>query len=598
MVDGAIWSYAGTDQGPSGITKYTNTVSQTTSAAEFKEAATNAFNGGADSQYVSVSGGTVTDRNSLGLSGASLQQISYTELRSPVRQNDQITLIDQHLADLGTDIDGDGKNDSGDIGGYSVVVGLEDVTLQDGSVQRAVRVDTTLMLRVTASSTGTTSAPIQAALQSIWYAPGIGIVKMRLNTPQTTTYNNVQEETLLGFDAVTRGMGSSAVTALQAAGDSGSIAGKPLTKAQAAVAFADHAVLVTGLETHAAPAYALTSVNMHGQVTHTSVHSFGEGAKFMGTGSKLIVLESDSTCSIKLTPLDANGVGDDGQHVFITIGPGTAPDMPAGGTCRSIEYLSAVSDGNRIWLTAKRTTFSIAVNLFVRTDLLVMSIDEDGNTVLSPTILAGLTENHANVSVPFYITGFSASGGKALVRYVSDASGITFLASLDNSGVTARNSLPQEIPVSQLQVVSTINAPALFWPNSTGGAYFGVLLDASLNPIVTTGGTVAAQRLTGNAWDVPSDSFFRPGPDGSITAVSYSGTLGDGSQPYLYLSRFIASGNTPLAAQVVNGQKVPIWTDDGGDLINFPLVVPFQDRVLLFDETAAGHIYGRVVWLQ
>jgi hypothetical protein len=101
------------------------------------------------------------------LLGAGSGPLSYVLLRSPVRQDDQTTLLDRNGLALNVDLDGDGVGDSADVAAYSRVVGSEAVTLPD--LQRsldAVRVDTTLVLRLRRSAAG--ALPVERVVQSDW----------------------------------------------------------------------------------------------------------------------------------------------------------------------------------------------------------------------------------------------------------------------------------------------------------------------------------------------------------------------------------------------------------------------------------------------
>ena len=111
LISGATWTYAGIHTLDGNSTRYTNAVTQTAQGGTFTETSSNALNEGTDSVTLSLSNGSIINSSVGALLSGLTQQITYPELRSPVRQNDQITLMDQQVTDIGEDLDGDGKND-------------------------------------------------------------------------------------------------------------------------------------------------------------------------------------------------------------------------------------------------------------------------------------------------------------------------------------------------------------------------------------------------------------------------------------------------------------------------------------------------------
>lgn len=98
------------------------------------------------------------------------------ELRSPVRVNEQIVVLDQRIEQSGRDVDGDGKIDPADVAIWRTVVGNEPVTLTWlAEPMTAVRVDTTTVVRFQPSGGG--AAQSTTTQVSTWYAPQVGIVR-------------------------------------------------------------------------------------------------------------------------------------------------------------------------------------------------------------------------------------------------------------------------------------------------------------------------------------------------------------------------------------------------------------------------------------
>lgn len=126
------------------------------------------------------------------------------ELRSPVRVNDLIVVLDRRIDQSGIDADRDGKIDPVDVAMWRVVVGNEAVTLPHRSEPlMAVRVDTTTVVRIVPTS----GAAAQTSTQKLssWYAPGLGLV--REAEAGTAGRPLDSDQTLLGFDGVDRGYG-------------------------------------------------------------------------------------------------------------------------------------------------------------------------------------------------------------------------------------------------------------------------------------------------------------------------------------------------------------------------------------------------------
>jgi hypothetical protein len=115
-----------------------------------------------------------------------------------VRVDDQITVLEQTVANSGFDVDGDGRADVVDFASYRRVVGNEGVaTPLYGSVT-ALRVDVVYLTRFVASSTQQVS-PIVSFVQSIWYLPGVGVVRQKLTLPTTSGIDETWDEVISGF---------------------------------------------------------------------------------------------------------------------------------------------------------------------------------------------------------------------------------------------------------------------------------------------------------------------------------------------------------------------------------------------------------------
>ena len=242
---GAVWSYRGIDkpagESASDFTAYTNIVTHATVGNGIVEKGTQPFNSDPESNPMRYEGGAYISTNQIAFSDKTpVQTINVTELRSPVKVNDQYVSFDKHIADSGADLDGDKVNDALDMAIYSTVIGEEAVDLPNRRQVKAVRVDMHLRARATLSKTGTTS-PVYDAVQSTWYAPGVGVVKTRIDEPNRIANlpNRVVTEILENWDGVTEGLGHTTTVAADS-----SQAGAPLQYLAGAVAFDTYAVAV------------------------------------------------------------------------------------------------------------------------------------------------------------------------------------------------------------------------------------------------------------------------------------------------------------------------------------------------------------------
>ena len=600
LIAGASWSYAGTETVNGSSTSYTDTVTQTVSGSDFTEAASNAFNGGPDTATVSVNGGTVTSRTLAQLLGGASQQLSYPELRSPVRQNDQVTVLDQHYADIGTDLDGDGKNDAGDIGIYRVVVGMDDVALPNGTTQHAVRVDMIAMVRVTLSSNGAVSPAAQAALQSTWYVPGLGIVKQRLTTPVSDTSDEVVEEVLAYFDGITQGFGAKPAMEVRVAADATAGAGQALPDANAVVAFPDHAVVI-GTYTDVAQAKrytTLSSIDTSGKVTRTSLYTDVPTSGFHALGGQLIAVvnggDAGQACQAQLLHFDAYGAQfDASSNRVINFAP-----APGQTLCSNVTQLMGSSDGNRLWLAMVRQSLSTSGWV---TDLFLQPFDAQGMPLAGETVLLSVNALLSdNVSLGgIALKSISAAGGKVVVGYATDESGSLKLASVTDAGLLTQASVsPTTASSNGPTLLATPSAAALLWQGPQDIATHlaparGALLDSSLMPSLSSGG-LDAQTLPASLAGSVNCALFLKGAGDKLLVGS---TNFSNDQPATLTFASLSSSAGALASQTVLPVQVNLAdVSSYGSSISQFQVVPFADRVLVL-AAANGRLYAKIVWL-
>jgi hypothetical protein len=205
--DGALWVYRGVRSSGGQTINYESYRRTRAAANGFVESQFSSLDGGETNEgTVRVENGTISVREeSSGLFGGT---VSYVELRSPVRTNDQATLFDRVAFPLNEDLDGDRSNDTADIAAYSRVVGNESVTLPElGRTVTALRVDATVTARLRLSSRSQPEAPVSFVV-STWYAPGMGVVREATTEPAVSGIGAPDtDERLQYWDGVTRGVG-------------------------------------------------------------------------------------------------------------------------------------------------------------------------------------------------------------------------------------------------------------------------------------------------------------------------------------------------------------------------------------------------------
>jgi hypothetical protein len=99
----------------------------------------------------------------------------YPVIKFPVVQDGSFLQVNKSGIDYGSDLDGDGRNESLAIHSNVTVAGYESVTVDTGTIQNCARLVTTITETLTGSSDRTQA--VVNVIVSEWYAPGIGLVK-------------------------------------------------------------------------------------------------------------------------------------------------------------------------------------------------------------------------------------------------------------------------------------------------------------------------------------------------------------------------------------------------------------------------------------
>lgn len=580
--DGALWVYRGVRVSSTPVTNYTSYARQAAAASGLTETAFTELDGaGYSERNVELVGGTVRVRESVaGLPGS---EASYAELRSPVRANEQTTLIDQRNVALGADIEGDGRNDSADIGAYSRVIGNEDVSLPElGRTLNALRVDTTATVRLRLTSRGSAEAPV-SVIVSTWYAPGIGVVRTSSTVQSSTGASTPDTDERLQFwDGVDTGVGLWPSVRTPRVGGSPSF-GPWLYFPYSATRVGERVFVLTGIASSGDPDQGLVAsvLDARGNVVANVDHvGLGLDPNFrpqlmpLGTGAAFAITEPGTPNggpylpeNLRLVVLDGNA-----QRTL-------SPVLVSGGLPRT---LRAASDGQTVWVA-----WAEAAGPFASYRVMVQRFGADGAPLSAPEQLDTSSSQPDRVEV-------SAAPGRALVvwhlpefgeRYqqalvpAAGAASIGTLAAgvFSSSGEAARPTpwlSPSLAAVTWYRPLDQVNVP-----NSQQPPLRGVTLDAAAAPRRSTTGSIDSELLAVPAHD-----------SGSAGLAVDGGSL-----------RWASGGSAVLSANEVVAQRYIEWRSftpgDGALATAAPTVQRFRDSTPLNAATYPPLQVQRIVAL-
>ena len=597
LATGATLTYRGRDVAYTGAAPvvYTNVVSQSAVGAGFQEQATNAFNAGADAIGVSVVGGTVLSVSPLDLSTGGVSSSQSVELRSPVRQNDQYTLLEQHIADVGADGDGDGRNEAADVAIYRVVVGIESITPENLPPLQAVRVDMIGLVRITFSRDGSSSGTVLAATQSTWYAAGIGVVRQRLTVPNSATSDHVGDEVIVAWDGLTQGFGAMSPVPAVVSGSSAAMPGVSLRGPSqgflGAVGFADHA-LVFSNDTSSFTGTLVSWMDKRGNVLSAKQHSGltvnATLGRLVGHQTGAIYLEP-SGAQLSLTRFDADG------NLLGTVG-GTSFDFGGGRVGASVQRFEVASDGANVWVLCSRSYTNVGVGLV--NELVLQQMDSNGNAAAAEIVVD--TGSFANASV-------SAGGGRVAVAWTKGTGGgyaeQYAFAQANSTVLSVFQMATMPGPNSFVTPLVFDQGGALLWPAALGSGLpianaAGVRVDAAGAILRTTAGQLDTEQLAGVL------PFFSNNPGavaiGSRLVIT-SGSLAslwsdDSSTQWLDWVTWLDADAGPLASRPSHSVRTPASASGGGGLAPSAVKqVVWPDRALLFGGDF--QLRTTVVWL-
>ena len=590
---GARWNYRGTvaATGRSTVAYLTTTTQSSTSSVGATEATSNAENTGPDTQTLLLSGGVVSTPTSIDFTGKGTpDNVNIVELRSPVRVGDQYTIFDKQFADIGTDVDGDGKPDKLDVAIYASVAGTESVSLPNLPAMQAVRVDTVLLVRATASSTGQ-QTPVVRGSTTTWYVAGIGIVRHTTNRPDASSNEVLStDEQIESWDGVNTGLGAMKPVAAVIPTGNGVFAGQALpggTSELLAFGFAEHALVLT--DTPGLPSSTLASrIDLRGKVlsanllTDLRMNSNGTAAGHANGVVYLEPLTGGAVSDFGLTRVDANGV---------IVGAVRGVTLSLGGTHVSsyVTRLTATMDGSTLWLLWARPYYDPGNGNLPGDELVLRPYSLDGLPLGPEVIMDTVVVGSLNVV---------AGNGQVLMTWVREIPGHDVMfgsASLTGSararplatGLASSNSL-----VTPLSLGAN---GALMWPAALGtgsrlGAAAGVLLGANLTPVrAGADATLLDEQIAG----MPMYDGSVPGPAalGSRLVVTATQTAllwpSDTADQSIDAVSWLDTSSVALASTPVSAVRIAAG--------RAKRQVVYADRVLVFGGNAG--LTTTVVWL-
>jgi hypothetical protein len=390
----ASWTYRGEQtSGPgSSPTVYTNVVSHTAATlGGVIENGTNPFNGGADSVALTAAGGSVHSSALLELVAGRPEAIEEVELRSPVRQDDQWTVLDREAAS-GLDLDQDGLQELLGVAIYKRVVGTEEISHPYFHSISTLRVRTHLVLRIKLSSTGAYTDPVPGMIDA-WYAPGVGIVKLESDSPRDDGLpgRTLTTETLTRWDGVAQGMGALEPVKLRVPG------GSLLKNKLDAVSFGTHALVLTAVDQD----IELTSVAGNGVVMgyqkHAGLSYSGSRLLRMGDEARMVGLSSDG---VTMSSFQNNGSSTSVAPVLLMPSPLAWVD--------SVKPIAAASTGNVLWLVYMPQPAALAEPR----RLTLQGFNAAGLPVTSPSVLGSVSAPYG-----FHAVRTSSAQGRAIIAW-------------------------------------------------------------------------------------------------------------------------------------------------------------------------------------
>jgi hypothetical protein len=611
LIDGAAWQYRGVKNSADGstITRYTSSVRQKLVGDTLQETEDLVFLEDGESSAITLSSGRiiVQVRDPLGIGTSEV--VALTELRSPVRVNDQYTLLERNDVPTGVDIDSDGKADHADFAVYSRVIGNESVQLPElARTLSAVKIETTALVRYRKSSTGD-SSPVSSLVQTLWYVAGVGPVRRSLSAISTSGSVGplVYDELLFSWDGVTQGLGALGPTAA-------TVPNRPglslLPDTLAATTLGDRALVLTGsLQASDPTAMAFGVFDKRGTLKSVAQapglggtgNIFGTPSLFsLDTSTALLVMPAEaSPGKLKLQRVDAEGS---------LLGGPSLVSLPTYNFNLPVAW-----DGRALWIAWLSTASLPADN----GKLMLQPFGPDGLALAAPQLL-----DTPSMSGTIGGVRMSAAAGRLLVswdhtvpasvsyRYalVRD---IGEIADVRTLGSVQRFTSPQPAVVPVLGS----GIAALYW---TGPVFSftnsgpmpetllrGVLLDAGANPLRSTSTNLDNEMLPAS-WIGNSESVLAQAIGDRLFVGSFAYQR---AAPYLghpsdfILASIVKPGSSPLATAAASPTSATSMAAISGTLTNIDqfgrpaFVLLWDDRALIIGNNG-GRTMTSLFWLK
>lgn len=593
--DGASWTYHGIDQqegATSPGTEYFATVTHSTVAGAIVERGSNGLNAGpAPGAAVRYEGGAWIYADQLALSPAQpALPLNLIELRSPVRVNDQYTSIDRRV-DSGSDFDGDKVNDAVDIAVYARVAGEELLDLPNRLQVKAVRVDMVASLRPVSSKTGATG-PTFTSLRSTWYAPGVGIVRMRSEEPdlqQPTRPNRIVTESLQNYDGGSEGLGHTAGTpALFPVGSSG--AGTALPVPVDAVALDSTAVVLSPHPDQSASAgFAVAQLDARGAVLAARTYTMGE--LFGGTSNWVpaprLLRVGDELRLLARTDLGVQMVGLDATGQRITQPARVVLAHGSFETDGDYAPFRAAADGSGFWLSWVRTNPGPA-------SLVLQRFDGGGAA-------HGSAQSVADNVVPIFLSNVALAVSEHRVAMswlpsvLSDTRRFAVLDKASGALLLERNVAAPQPACTKVMPLALQQGMALAcYSGYTNLNLSAARLDAAGMPVLASGATLADEHLKADWLTALARPVFA-GVNGQLAVAGFQDTpywwREGGTRGFLMVMQ--TGGTGALTAAPTLLARIP------GGGFDPRLVLGMGNRLLIIggqDSTMSGGMRTLVVW--
>ena len=405
--------------------------------------------------------------------------IEAIELPSPLRQDAQWTIFDRQLADIGTDIDGDGIRDSASVGIYSQVIGNETVPLPDHAPMAALRVDTHVVLLLHLSGGGASAATEQRV--STWYAPGIGPVRRAVGSGAVGREFD-QDESLVRWDGISEGLGYLAQGLVFQAG-SGALTGTPLPPQRLSLALPDGALVLTA----AGEGYAVHRLDRRG--TLVSTHLYPASASLANAFQWLRLSAGPRLLSRSAGGIDLWAYSDDGLQIG---------DAPAARLTGPYAAVAAADGGDSLWAAWTTSDPPYDQGGFTRTQSHVLAQRFAANgQALTTALDLGSTLSTAACCARYPILGSMVATSSAMVLAWSTSLHLEdFVSMAANDGSVLQRQAAFPLQGSFPLAVADNSDQWLVWACTyVGRRPCGARLGADGAYVLDSGGDLAAQQI-------------------------------------------------------------------------------------------------------